>query len=275
MKKQLAIEFRRLLKSPTLYIAIFIGLCIAISQVVQVTLPLAKANDPDIYIENGDIPHSVFTCMMSMGRGFLSWHANMLINLAPVLVALPFGVSFYMDRRTGYIKQLFVREKKERYLWAKYIMTFVSGGFVLALPVLVNFLGNWMLVPLIEPIEGTHLFVQVPEYLEYMYYDAPVLYILCVCFIQFVMGGLMATLCLGAAYLVDVIFLVQLFPVIFVYLYNMCAGSLDFLKLRMIDDYLNIEIDAYMSALDFVKIFLVMGVFSVIYFYNGYKEETL
>jgi len=275
MKKQLVVEFRRMLKAPTFYIAVLLGLFIAISHVIQITLPLANANETAFYTELDIIPHSVFTCMMDMGRGSFSWQPSLLINIAPILAALPFGVSFYCDKRTGYIKNCMVRESKGAYLWAKYIITFISGGFVLALPVFVNFIGNCMLVPLIKPMRGTHLFAYVPSYIENIYYDMPVLYILLICILYFMIGGLLATMCLGAAYLVDIIFLVQLFPVIFVYLYNVCANTFSFLELKLFYAYLSIEIPQYIEIMDFVKIFVLMGVFSIIYFYNGYREETL
>ena len=99
MRKQLAIEFRRLLKSPQLYIALAIGIFIAISQIIQTTLPLAEANKSEFYLEQNVIPHSVFTCMLGMGRGSFSWQDSLLKNLIPILAALPFGISYYIDKK--------------------------------------------------------------------------------------------------------------------------------------------------------------------------------
>lgn len=274
MKKQLAVEFRRVLKSPTLYIAMAIGLFIAISQVITVTLPLAEANETDFYIEDKTLPHSVFTCMMSMGRGAFSWHSELLINIIPVLSALPFGISFYMDKKMGYTNNLYIREKKRVYLWAKYIVTFVSGGFVTALPTFVNFIGNAMVVPLIKPMKGTYFFAEVAGCFENAYYESPVIYILLVCFLQFIIGGLLASMCLGAAYLVDVVFLVQLFPVIFVYLYNMMCNSIDFLELLPFREYVSIEVSKEVTISKILIMLGIMMIFSFIYFYNGYKKEA-
>ena len=275
MKKQLAIEFRRLLKSPTFYIALTIGLYIAISQVVEVSVMYAKANEEGVYNDIVSLPYSVFTVMMGMGSGSHSWHENMLINILPVLSALPFGVSFYLDKKSGYIKNLFIREEKGDYLWAKYIVTFMSGGIVSAFPILVNFIGNAMVLPFFSPIRGCALFGVAPDLLDEVYYSAPVLYILCICFIYFLIGGLLATMCLCVTYWVDIIFLVQLFPLMFVNIYNMCTYTFQFLGLQMLYSFLGIQHLQPLSAGNVIKLLVIMLVFSVIYFYNGYKEETL
>lgn len=273
MRKQLAIEFRRLLKSPQLYIALAIGIFIAISQIIQTTLPLAEANKSGFYLEQKVIPHSLFTCMLGMGRGSFSWQDSLLKNLIPILAALPFGISYYIDKKTGYVNSIYIRERKGEYLTAKYIVTFVSGGFVTAIPVLVNFIGTAMVVPLINPIKGTHYFVNVADFLQSIYYNTPVIYILIVCLLYFIIGGLFATMCLGATYLVDMMFLVQLFPVIFVYLYNMLVGTVHFLGLDSTYSILSTEIDQNMTIGKLLIFLAIISVFSILYFYKGLKEE--
>lgn len=276
MRKQLSIELRRLLKSRSFYVAIFIGLFIAVEQVIVYSIPLYENNMTRDYRSIVDsLPHSVFTSMMGMGNGCFSWHQYTLIYIIPLLVALPFGVSFYRDKKTGYIKNLFTREKKGKYLWSKYIVTFASGGFVAALPVFANYIGNALCLPIITPILGCLNFASPKGFLSHIYFVNPTLYILGLCFKYFVIGGLLATMCLSAAYIVDNIFLVQLFPLVFVTIYNMCLGTFPGLKLKYVSDFLvieqNVEIPWYASCV----LLIFMSVFSFIYFYKSYKEETL
>ncbi len=237
---------------------------------MKVSLPLAKGNEG-----TEGLPHSVFTCMLGMGRGSGTWQSDMLINIAPLLAALPFGISFYNDRKTGYIKNVFTRDKKGDYLWAKYIVTFISGGFVVAFPVFLNFIGNAMILPIINPIKGSGIFSVPPYYLQDIYYDMPIIYIICICLLHFMVGGMLATMCLGVSYLVDIVYLVQLFPLVFVYLYDICADAMMSLKWHRFYNYLQTDISENIVIKDWVEIIGIMALFSVVYFYNGYKEETL
>jgi hypothetical protein len=50
--------------------------------------------------------------------------------LATIIAALPFGLSYGADVRSNYIQFLYARTKKQHYLLAKYVATFVAGGSI-------------------------------------------------------------------------------------------------------------------------------------------------
>ena len=65
---------------------------------------------------------------------------NIFYMAIPILATLPFGSSFYDDINRGYARNVCVRAKKKYYLVAKYIAVFVSGGCVVAIPMVLSFL---------------------------------------------------------------------------------------------------------------------------------------
>ncbi|MBE5939997.1 MAG: hypothetical protein E7266_06320 [Lachnospiraceae bacterium] len=275
MKRMLPIEFRRLFRSYSFYMAIAIGLLFPISYLIQYIIPYAVANASGSYIESGVIPHSVFE--YPLGRG--SFHESILANIAPLLVAIPYGYSYYRDKKTGYIKNLFTRSEKKNYLVSKYIVTFFSGGVVLALPWLVSFIGNLMFLPYIKPIAGSHLFPMGGTVMwSELFYSFPSLYILVFCTRCFIIGGLLACMCLSATYIVNGIFLVELFPFIFVTVFNMLVPVVDTKGglLNSTQNILDIEISG--GGMTYLAVFLTMAVFalvSVIYVVCSAREDSL
>ena len=72
---------------------------------------------------------------------------NIFYMAIPILATLPFGSSFYDDINRGYARNVCVRAKKKYYLVAKYIAVFVSGGCVVAIPMVLSFLISSIFLP--------------------------------------------------------------------------------------------------------------------------------
>ena len=50
------------------------------------------------------------------------------------------------------MSQMIVRTGKQRYLTAKYIATFISGGLTMVVPLITNFMLTALFVPAIKPV---------------------------------------------------------------------------------------------------------------------------
>ncbi len=130
-----------------------------------------------------------------------------------IIVALPFGISYCMDKRSGFVKNICNRIPKGKYLLAKYISVFVTGGIVSALPITLDFL----VMRLIEPYDTIDLTAykcalnSITKWgsfiIDHMYISA-----LLICCVWFVFGGAFATLSLLVSSFTDNLFFVQLFP---------------------------------------------------------------
>ena len=95
----------------------------------------------------------------------------------PILATLPFGSSFYDDINRGYARNVCVRAKKKYYLIAKYIAVFVSGGCVVAIPMVFSFLISSMFLPTMLP-EASYTFTNIYPAYKWadLFYVQPLLY---------------------------------------------------------------------------------------------------
>ena len=120
----LKIEWERMLNSRLVYISLLIGFVIAIMQIIGEVYPRA-VNPLKYYSGKVGEPFSLYMFSMSMNTGSL--YKEIFITIFPVLAMLPHALSYHMDVKSGYVKNVYIKTKKINYLIAKYIVTFVSG----------------------------------------------------------------------------------------------------------------------------------------------------
>lgn len=275
MIKMLKFEWRRLWKSYSFYIALLIGFIIAVSQVIQYVIPYAKSNDSNVNNPDFVLPHSVFNSMMGFN---LDWQSSFLYNIMPLLAAIPYGFSYYLDKKNGYIKNLYTRTERKNYIFSKYIITFFSGGLVCMLPWIINMIGTMMFVPIIKPIPGTHIFsmesadIMVGD----LFFSKPILYICFFGFEIFLIGGMLASMCLSAVYLVNGIFIIQFFPYIFVTVYNMAVSMINnkCTFLVSLNTLIRIEQHPIVNVCNMSLTFLVFLSVSAFYFVGAFNEKV-
>jgi len=262
------------LRSPALYIALLLGILLAVSQIVQYVFHFADINKLELYMDiDFMFPHSVLTSMMGFASG--EWQSYALVEIAPLLAVIPFANSYYLDIKNGYVKNLYTRASKKSYLVSKYIVTFLSGAAAVAIPLLVNFLVCMMVVPYIQPITGTALFgIPFQTFWADLFYTNGILYVLGFCGIYAIFGGLYACLSLVAAFLVNNRFLVQLFPLIVI-----MAGSmiLDISKNSLYAPRMLLQMGQGFS-ISGIRILLIIGALFIItltYFWRGAKNDTI
>ena len=128
-----------------------------------------------------------------------------------IIVALPFGISYYNDRKKGLIKNICTRVGKGKYLSAKFVSVFVTGGTVAAVPIFIDFLMSKLSYPYdFMNLNGTNLSAYSKWgifVIDHIYISA-FLYIL----VWFLFGGLLATVSLLVSVIADNVFTVQLTP---------------------------------------------------------------
>lgn len=151
-------------------------------------------------------------------NGSANKYFYMLIMFMPVLSAIPYGVSFLTDIKTGVVNQLAIRCKKRHYYAAKLITAFVSGGTVAVIPFIVNLIICMCYLPWGAPFYSTALYSVSPRsVLAELYYTYPALYVLIYMLHLFVMYGLLNCICLTFVYVEDNRFAVMLTPFILYY----------------------------------------------------------
>lgn len=124
-----------------------------------------------------------------------SMYRYIFLFIFPILAVMPYGMSYYMDVRSGYIKQMVSRMSMKTYARAKYIATFVSGGVAITVPMIMNFLFTATIFPMHKPYRFLgNMFGE--QLLSGLFYNNPLIYTLFKLLLIFVVSGLMATISL-------------------------------------------------------------------------------
>lgn len=197
MKPLMRMEFYRAFHNPLLLLSLGIF--------VTHVLPLGA------FIDAGGYPLTVFQHWIG-GENTSVWPVMFYLT-APILGAMPHLRTMYLDRKEGYVKNIFVRTPKVKYYLAKYIVTFVTAGLVTLWPLVLNFCATALVLPATIPQGVTGLYpVSNLSMWSELFYTYPFTYLLLYGGLNFVFFGLLVTLGLLAGFVVDNEFLVVLSP---------------------------------------------------------------
>ena len=114
-------EFKRVFHSKMFYLSLGIGLLITTLQWIEVGLPMA-ANIVDGYIPSEvSTPYSVFESFFGLAGPPLVYR-QIYYTIAPILAVMAHAVTLCGDKASGYVKNLYIRSKRQDYYTAKYIV---------------------------------------------------------------------------------------------------------------------------------------------------------
>lgn len=214
-------ELLRLFRTKSFWVALMIGFCFVGSHILTVVLPYAKANVGVIRDNPMYVPFS--SGMFFMGYDMYGWQGAIFYRIMPLLAAIPYANSYYCDISGGYIKNLHGRCKKENYLIAKYMVTFLSGGVIMLLPLLLDIFCCMALLPTHQPVCIGVYTISFPS----MFYENTMLYIVIFLFADFLIGGLYAvTAFLGTEFIANK-YLLVIFPYLLVTIWQMLLQVLN------------------------------------------------
>lgn len=108
--------------------------------------------------------------------------------------------------------------QEKYYLIAKYIAVFVSGGCVVAIPMVFSFLISSMFLPTMLP-EASYTFTNIYPAYKWadLFYVQPLLYTSIYIFITFLFSGVTASLSLFITFFLDRKFVTFVFPFSFTF----------------------------------------------------------
>lgn len=210
MLKILKIEMNRAIHSIGMLISLLIGMGCILYQVIPI---IQKMEESKKLWESMGI-YRTFT----RGGFYNFWFPSYIdgstlyyFYFIGIIVALPFGISYYRDKKSGLIKNICNRVDKKKYLSAKYIATFISGGIAAALPIIVDFFIVRLIIPVdCFDINGTVLNA-ITEWGVFII-DNPYLAAVIIIFLWFVFGGALATVSLMVSSMSNNFFTIQLAP---------------------------------------------------------------
>lgn len=230
----LKIEMTRMLRKPALILVVAATLLIVAAQTYSFAVTQRRAvNNSYEEIEYGEY--------QSDGMGFFEnsfiegWigcesytpYNVMLYLIMPLLAAIPFSMSQSEEWKSGYAAQIITRCGRRRYMNARYVTVFVSGGIVMAVPLLVSMIVSMCYMPIIN-IDPLAFQSAVPTcyMFGYIYTYHPVGYVLLYTFIDFIYGGIIACMAMLISRFVKNRFTAMTFPAVLVYFLYYGIGRL-------------------------------------------------
>lgn len=178
MKEMIIFELKRSFRTKGFILAICVGMIIVVLQFVIEVYPYSKIlqnylqmNIPMKY------PGWLFSVWIGGNQGSIFPYIYFFI--IPLLAAMPFATSFFKDAKSGFIQNICTRVDKKIYFFSKYIATFVSGGTVVILPLLINFLLSCMVLPSMKPeLSSFTTLIGQKSLTPGLYFNYPFIYVL-------------------------------------------------------------------------------------------------
>lgn len=226
-------------------------------------------------IEGGEISNElIFT-------SFNAWIGNRVTYLPqsvfyfsiPFLAVIPYGTSYYMDKESGYEKNIYIRSSKKHYLLAKYFSVFLCGGVAIVTPMILDFLLVSSFLPSVLP-DPSYLYANVfaDDKLASLFYRVPFVYMGCYLLLIFFISGLLATTALAITDISSKIYLPLFFP-FFIYIISSLIFELsdnnDF-SIRKV-----LETDAAGSTVSISIILAALLLLSFLPFYFGGRKRDI
>ena len=267
-------EFKRVFHSKMFYLSLGIGLLITTLQWIEVGLPMA-ANIVDGYIPSEvSTPYSAFESFFGLAGPPLVYR-QIYYTIAPILAVMAHAVTLCGDKASGYVKNLYIRSKRQDYYTAKYIVSGIAGGIAVTAPIAANFLWNLMMLPAIEPMASMAIYPYGIGLWSDVLYTNPYLFVLLYILLIFFYQFIFVNVALILSRRVTNRFLVVILLFLLNYFFHMLVVNIRKYRLSpiVIFDMTNIR------SLEFREVFaegvLLVAVTSLLYFWHVKKDEAL
>lgn len=205
-------EIRRMFRTSGFYLSLLIGTAIAVLD--WITNSLQSSLDLDLYMSQSKLMVYPFSAFLTWIGGNNSKYATIYFLILPLLVAFPFAITFYTDCKSHYINFLCTRTSQKSYFTAKFVSTFLSGGVISVIPLVINFILSTLVLPCVKIQAVSNGFLLPKSSFSSLYYQYPVIYMVISLSMIFVFGGTLAVTALYVTFYSKWIFSVMLFPFI-------------------------------------------------------------
>lgn len=183
----LTAELWKAIHNRLFFYSLAIGIGLALADVIQNAEAVQRMTEILIELDQDGIPVAMDHEGFSL---FIRWisvngytYGNQVFYLIwPILVAIPYGWSYFEDRKEGVYNHLVCQSGRKNYFISKYIATYISGGLAIMLPVLLNLLMNALICPYCVPSVSSSInSIFNGWFLAEIYYTNPWLFALIWC----------------------------------------------------------------------------------------------
>mgnify|MGYP005830114569 CR=1 FL=1 len=211
-----------------------------------------------------------------IGMNSFSFETQLLYFLLPILSSIPYSSSYLLDEKTGFIKNIYTRTTKRNYLISKFISNFMVGGMAFFLPIIINLVIVSLILPSVQPeiVDGVTSIDYTSMWAE-LFYSNPYIYIFSYAVLNFLFGGLFATIGLACSVFVNRIFVLILCPFI-LYLFLFFAFQLTGNPALIPFKYLIPGQPVSGITLNIILIqFFALLIISIIVFFGGIRKREV
>jgi len=196
MTRILKIELKRAFCNRLFLISTIIGCIIAIAHIILNVVPTASM----LGVHSGYYINSIFN--QWIGLNYTFW-TSLFFTIFPLLASIPFADSFLVDRKSGYIKNILTRTSKKNYYISKFIAVFLSGGFAVAIPLLLDFYLTALFFPAVIPDISSGIFALFANSTwASAFYTHPFAYVFLYLLLIFVVSGILASVALAFSFII-------------------------------------------------------------------------
>lgn len=207
MKNLLKVECRRAFASKTFYLCLGMGamlcvwlLCIQIMEVRTFNQLIQEYGMEKVGLY---YPRSLYNSFIGLDYAYLP--STILYTIFPLLVTLPHAISYYRDKKSGYIKNILIKANRRDYYAAKYLSVFLNGFATALLILLFSLWISALFFPALLPEVTTATYCPFDDsaMLAGLFYSHPLAYTVIYIFIDAVFLGAIATIALGISCYAD------------------------------------------------------------------------
>ena len=158
-----------------------------------------------MYASSSAADYSPLSCFCrNILTGFDDVGSWLFFTLAPLLIALVYSWSYQSERASGYTNSMLVRTDRVSYYASKYCATFVAGGTVVAVPLILSYVIAACILPVYMPdhYDALYIIIQPSDFLGTLFWYSPALYMVVRIGLDFVFAGLWATFVLALSLVV-------------------------------------------------------------------------
>lgn len=207
-------ELKRALTSKGMMLSLLVGMGICAAYGIELTLAASRrySNISSLGL------YEPLTTLVPFDAWFaceITKYYFYFYYMLPIFATLPFAVSYAKEKTSGYTKNILCRTSAGKYALSKYTAVFVAGGTAVTVPLVLNLLWVFTIVPYQKPMPGgnQHVATGITALGEF-YYFHPFIYCFLYLVLTFVLSGGIASLALVISLYTQNFFTVLLMPFI-------------------------------------------------------------
>lgn len=212
MYKCIIMEIKKAFTNKMFLIALSVGCLLAVLHFIRAAN--IYSYQKEIGVQSGINITPIFLVSNEWLGGVGDIWSSIFFFIFPLLAAIPYGWSYCIEKKSGYTRTMIVHTGRKTYFFSKYLAVFLTGGAVVAIPMIFSVLVTMLLFPSAVPLVEYDTSYGVFSYdlMAELYYTQPYLYILLYICIDFIFCGLISCIAMTASSFIKQKWIVIILP---------------------------------------------------------------